>query len=328
MNYNLINPELIAKNPMLKLCKQIYDLTDGLCQVGAGPYGFGTANNHKAPIGIIVISDPPMVKDNTILPDDIDGYNIRVECYSKTFDCVLTPKDMESYGDSADPDTIKILNAWRELCGDPKYISTADCGEAYDTIGDLEYTQDVFSFYCPIDVCHFPGMTYEDLIDIDDCYEEWFLQDYRIQDTAFLKDDAAADFDNRPDIQETMAFLKDEFRGILPNVTAAHFDFVDKNGRLWLNAAFAVDADATVKAERMREFAAQCISNNDAMQGGSFQKDEGLYLMSIEPYRIYNQTNCAAPVYQENALLTEEELRNLPNEDEDIEKNQGMGGIT
>ena len=173
--------------------------------------------------------------------------------------------------------------------------------------GDLDFARDEYSFYCPVAVCHFPGMTYDEWRDLDDGAEDWFLDEHRIQETAFLKDDAAAELNKWPDIQKNMAYLQDEFPDILPHVTAAYMDFVDKGGRLWLKIAFAMK-EIIVSTEKLRDFAAQCI-NDCAIPGSSFQKGDDLYLTSIEPYRIYNQTNCAAPVYQENVLLTEEEMQ-------------------
>ena len=46
--------------------------------------------------------------------------------------------------------------------------------------------------------------------------------------------------------------------------------------------------------------------------------------------RIYNQTNCAAPAYPENALLTEKELQAFisgTEESEDEGEYQGFGGM-
>jgi hypothetical protein len=322
MNYNLIKPKLIAENSMLKLYKQIDDLTDGMCQVGAGPYGFGTANHHHAPIGIIIVSDPPMVKNKTILPDDVSDYKIEVKCYSEAFDCVLNPEDVERYSNSADVDTLKILNAWCTLRDSIQFISTADCYEAFNVLGDLEYRQYELSLYCPVQICRFPNMTCREAENIDDVYEDHVLDAYEVKPSNDVKELLCKniEFQDIFDIIGCDLTDTDEYRDAWQIVDRACVDIINNNG-IWLKMDCRLfDEDDT---ERMRTFFADCLQEYNA-QPWLFENDGDAYMAIPRPYEYYNQTNCAAPPSERNALLTEDELQEQLETTED----QGMGGIT
>ncbi len=165
------------------------------------------------------------------------------------------------------------------------------------------------TFYCPVSFYHFPGMTYEEFSEIDDCYEDYFLEDYKINDTADLKADAEIEMANEPDIMREAQSLKKDFPDILSNIQSASIGFEGIDGRLWLRTEFALQTE--VDTNRLRDFAGQCISGY-AMGGGNFQKGADFYLMDIKPYEVYNQTTCVAPPFEENLLMTEEEMEAGP----------------
>ncbi len=160
-------------------------------------------------------------------------------------------------------------------------------------------------FYCPIEVFSFPGMTFDEFNEIDDCYEPHFLEDYIMRDTAHLKPDAEESISESTILMAGTEYLSDDFPDVLPEVASAESSLQEVGGRLWLCAEYTLNKE--VDTERLRDFAAQCIVDFVAT-GEHFQKGDDLYLVNIDPYRTYNQTNCAAPLCEENLLLTEEEI--------------------
>lgn len=126
-------------NPMLELADRIAEKTDGLCQVGPGPYGFGVSNQHQSKIGIIIGTDPDMVQDSTILPADVEGYEVSVVGFHTDERRIVSPEEIEAAArDSSDPATQKIALALRELSGEKLWISTKDCSEAFDVMAQRE----------------------------------------------------------------------------------------------------------------------------------------------------------------------------------------------
>lgn len=76
------NSVVHADNPILELIERVETLTQGLCDVGVGPGGFGVGNNNLSKVGLVISQTPPHSFDVQSL--EIDQHiTLTIEPYLK-----------------------------------------------------------------------------------------------------------------------------------------------------------------------------------------------------------------------------------------------------
>ena len=175
--------------------------------------------------------------------------------------------------------------------------------------------------FCPVQGYYFPDMTLDALDEVEDRYEDWFLDDHETEDTAFLCEDANAAYHLKLCIPSD----SDELAG---RITAATAEFVEINGRLWVSVELNLAAETELDC--LRDYTAGEMEAFCYEGGWEFQRGSDLYLLFPQPDMAYNQTTCAAPAYSVNMIMTEEEALRFPDLDDEFFDRQvmdGMGGL-
>ncbi len=131
----------LEENKILKLAEKIYKFTDGMCQVGPGPYGFGTSNTNLAEIGLYISFRENPVRGDTLFPDDVEGYEISVCAFHKQNQRKVSKKEISELMESENTATQKIASAFQELSKEALYITTKECTVAFKELADREFGQ-------------------------------------------------------------------------------------------------------------------------------------------------------------------------------------------
>ena len=125
-------------NAMLEFLGEIGRRTGNLCQAGPGPYGFGVSNDNQSDIGIMVALEPPPVRENTLFPEEIAGYEVSIQVFGKKDDKTLAAEEVETLARGRDGDTRKIAEAAGILSGNSRHVTREECLEAFDILAGQE----------------------------------------------------------------------------------------------------------------------------------------------------------------------------------------------
>lgn len=107
------------ENGMLVLASEMLRLTNGMCRVGVGPYGFAMENDNPAQIGMVIYLQPDPFADNPQPLEAGEQYQATVKGFRKHGDAPLLPEDVEAFVDSP-----------------------ADCAfESFSYVADMAYEQ-------------------------------------------------------------------------------------------------------------------------------------------------------------------------------------------
>ena len=182
-------------------------------------------------------------------------------------------------------------------------------------------------YYCPVQVCRFPNTTLEQMGALDDLYEEWFLREHEMSVDTEAKEMICENID----FSNTRGFIggsfsyADEYKQLDNILEKADSKAENISDRLWLR--IDLELPSADEIERMRGFLADRLEEY-GVQPWQFQHGDDSYMAFVTPYDYFNQTVCSAPSSQSNAVLTEEELKDMISgkisECEEFE----MGGIT
>lgn len=127
-----------SPNPLLELASQIYGQTDGLCEAGAGPGGIGMSTGGGSKIHLLLSFDPPPVLDNVIFPKEIEGYEVKVTGYWHNIHKPIQQEELRTLLEDPDPSTQTVAKALWELGQETRAVSTEDCHEAFDVLGNWQ----------------------------------------------------------------------------------------------------------------------------------------------------------------------------------------------
>lgn len=127
-----------TENVMLALIEEIHQQTEKMCGVGPGPYGFCIGNNNPSDIGMVITFEPSPVKDNVIFPEDIPGYEVSVQAFSKEGQRPLEVREVEALFKDGNPATRKIAGAVIGLSKEIRYATRRECLEAFDVLAERE----------------------------------------------------------------------------------------------------------------------------------------------------------------------------------------------
>lgn len=127
-----------SENQMLDLVNEVYQLTNGACKAGAGPYGIGLSNPDGAKIGLVFSFDPDPVRDNEIFPPSISQYQVEVRGFWQETDSYLDPLVLEQLTQEADAGTRGVAEALQRLSGKVWTVTHEECREAFCALAELE----------------------------------------------------------------------------------------------------------------------------------------------------------------------------------------------
>lgn len=130
------NPE--NENRMLVLASEIRRLTNGMCRVGIGPYGFGVENANPAQIGVAIRLQPDPFGDHPQPLEAGKTYQATVEGFRKDGGSPLLPEDVTAFMDSSDPATRTIASAIRKLSEETFQMNGEECAEAFGIMAERE----------------------------------------------------------------------------------------------------------------------------------------------------------------------------------------------
>lgn len=128
----------LNENAMLALIEEIHQQTENMCSAGPGSYGFGIRNNNPSDIGMVITFEPSPVKDNVIFPEDIPGYEVSVQAFSKEEQRLLEVCEVEALLIEGPPATRKIAGAVIGLSKEIRHATRQECLEAFDVLAERE----------------------------------------------------------------------------------------------------------------------------------------------------------------------------------------------
>lgn len=131
----------LEENRILKLAEKIYCLTDGMCQVGPGPYGFGTSNANPAEIGLCISLEESPVRDDVLFPGEVEGYEMSICAFYKKDQRIVSQKEIPGLMESKNAATRKIVSALQELSKESQYVTTKEYKAAFKELVDREFEQ-------------------------------------------------------------------------------------------------------------------------------------------------------------------------------------------
>lgn len=125
-------------NTMLEFIEEIHQQTGKMCRVGPSPDGFGVENKNPSAIGIYFDFNPCPIKDNTIFPQDVPGYEVSIRAFDKKTDQELSAEEVAALLDNGETATQTIAKAVIRLSKSPRHVITEDCWEAFDILAQQE----------------------------------------------------------------------------------------------------------------------------------------------------------------------------------------------
>ena len=130
---------LLESNPLLALGKVIFDRTDGLCVLGAGPGGIGVTNPKESDISLILIFHPNPWNNDIISPDFVEKCEVSVAAFQKHEWKRMDLKEVRKYAIAeGNGTTQKIAETVLGLSGNSWCISKENCEEAFDALMEWE----------------------------------------------------------------------------------------------------------------------------------------------------------------------------------------------
>ena len=135
--------ELIETNPILSLGKEIFDRTDGMCEIGPGPGGIGVTVPQGSKISLLLLFEPYPVYDAGILPDGKSEIEVRVAGFGMGIKRELSEDAVKALmKEGQDPITRKIASAVLERSGESRKVTRDQYDEAFDVLADWEMGQE------------------------------------------------------------------------------------------------------------------------------------------------------------------------------------------
>ena len=127
-----------TENAMLALIEEIHQQTEKMCSVGPGHYGFGIRNRNSSELGMVITFEPSPVKDNVIFPEDVPGYEVSVQAFSKEEQRLLEVCEVEALLTEGTLATCKIAGAVIGLSKKIRHVTKEECLEAFDVLAERE----------------------------------------------------------------------------------------------------------------------------------------------------------------------------------------------
>ncbi len=133
-------------NPILNLAAELRRRTCGLCDVGAGPWGYGVNNSPLSKVGVIIRMDPdpngeeplpPEVKEYTVTLQPICG-----EQGSADYNRSVDTSELQQLCGDRDIMTRFVANALRELSNVSVTLSRQEDIDGYEAIRTAEQQQE------------------------------------------------------------------------------------------------------------------------------------------------------------------------------------------
>lgn len=125
----------MKKNPIIRMAEDIERLTNGLCTVGVGPYGFGVSNDNASSVGIMIGEEPRFIpEDNEPL---CSTGVLFVQAYLKTEGGAISEEAVRHIANHPENEaTSKICAAVLELAGTKVPVSREEYNEAFGMLAD------------------------------------------------------------------------------------------------------------------------------------------------------------------------------------------------
>lgn len=133
------------ENPLLKLRKEIYEHTEGLCTLGPGPGGIGVENKGGTEISLILSFFPSPVQNDVIFPEEIQEYGIELNAYVHGIGRYLNKAELESAQNSDVYEIQKIIETILFFRHQPIRVTREECVEAFDIMirEEMEIKEDL-----------------------------------------------------------------------------------------------------------------------------------------------------------------------------------------
>lgn len=121
-------------NIMLDLIEKIQQQTEGMCTVGSGPYGFGITNSNLADISICFHFYPDPIDRETIFPEWLQDYEVRLVAFGKASQRALGAEEVAALTQDKNTATAKVATLVEELSGQPYHVTREECVDAFDIL--------------------------------------------------------------------------------------------------------------------------------------------------------------------------------------------------
>ena len=135
MIYPIANP---TENQMIALANEMHQLSGGMCQAGAGPYGIGVSTDIRSPIGLFFSIEPDPFQDDQLFPDEISEYTVTVAAFWRDKNECLTPDEMEQLPQSSNPGVQTLTKTLLHLKDKSWTVSSDQYREAFQILADAE----------------------------------------------------------------------------------------------------------------------------------------------------------------------------------------------
>lgn len=135
------------KNSVMELAEKIRQLTEGLCSVGPGPYGFGTTTAPESKVFLCIKMEPtlkteekaepePERKADEVFPETILEYKMTVCGYGRESNGMLAPEELETMIVGENAETKTVVGALKALRGKEVCVSREECLDAFKKMAD------------------------------------------------------------------------------------------------------------------------------------------------------------------------------------------------
>lgn len=135
------------KNPVMELAEKIGQLTEGLCSVGPGPYGFGTMTAPESKVILCMEMKPALKpeekaepelerKADEVFPDTIAEYKMIVCGYGRESNEMPTSEELETMMTEENRETKTVAGALKALQGEEVCVSREECLAAFKEMAD------------------------------------------------------------------------------------------------------------------------------------------------------------------------------------------------
>lgn len=131
-----LKTENIPYNPVCLLADCVEHLSDGLCTLGAGPYGIGIDNDNRSTIGLVIRETPRFfpVEESDVQPEESV---LTIEAYHKNDDSVVSEKEAsEIMRRKQNDETEQVASAFLTLAKIELHVLKEDYEEAFSAFAD------------------------------------------------------------------------------------------------------------------------------------------------------------------------------------------------
>lgn len=134
-------------NPVMELAEKMSQLTEGLCSVGPGPYGFGTTTAPESKVLLCIEMEPtlkseekaetePEMKADEVFPERIAEYKMTVCGYGRESNEMLTAEELENMIAEENTETKTVAGALKAMQGEAVCVSREECIAAFKEMAD------------------------------------------------------------------------------------------------------------------------------------------------------------------------------------------------